>query len=153
MEKQLLIKYDSNYADEFDVDGFVVWPESKWEEHKAAITKWFENRAAKRGPCPVLPPHTDPNYYKVYDQVRKWERGQEVERGFGTNESVSYCDAADYFRCFKVTEITAEEYEALKRLFKEEWRETIRFGMFLDLEDVLEDEEEYSEDDEDEEDE
>ena len=153
MDKLLLVKFDSNWADEFDVDGFVVWPESKWQAHKDAVTKWFENRAAKRGPKPELPPHNDPTYWTIYDQVRKWERGEEVERYFGTNESMTYSSAEDYFRCFKTTEITAEEYEVLKRLFKEDWRKDIRYGMFLDLEDKLEDEEEYSEDEEEEEDE
>ena len=151
MDKLLLIKYDSNYADEFDVDGFVVWTESKWQAHKDAVTKWFENRAAKKGPKPELPPHNDPQYWTLYDQLRKWER-DEVERYFGTNEAVTYSDAEDYFRCFKTTEITPEEHEVLKRLFKD-YRDHVHYGMFLSLEDKLEDEEEYSEEDEDEEDE
>lgn len=151
MDKLILIKYDSNYADEFDVDGFAVWPESQWESHKAAVGKFFDQRTAKRGPKPVLPPHTDPNYYKVYDQVRKWERGEEVERYFGTNESVMYSSLEDYLRCFKVTEISEEEHQVLKKLFGETWRKDIRFGMFLTLEDNLEDEgEETEEEDEDE---
>src|SRR5579864_8481203 len=146
MEKLLLIKYDSNYADEFDVDGFVVWTQSKWEAHKAAVTTWFANRAKKRGEKPELPPHNDPKYWEIYDQVRKFERGEEVERYFGTNEAVNYHSAEDYLRCFKTTEITAEEHEVLKRLFGEAWRQDIRFGMFLSLEDQLEDGEEEEDD-------
>lgn len=146
MDKLLLIKFDSNYADEFDVDGFVVWTAAKWEAHKAAVTAYFDNRAKRRGPKPELPPHTDPKYYEVYDKVRKWERGEEVERYFGTNEAVNFSGAEDYFRCFKTTEITPEEHDVLKKLFGESWREDVRFGMFLSLEDSLEDQEEEEDD-------
>jgi len=140
MPQLILIKYESNYADEFDVVGFVVWTQTKWEAHKTAVTTWFDNRSKKRGEKPVLPPHNDPKYYEVYDQLRKYERGQEVERYFGTNEAVNYSSVEDYLGCFKIMEITVGEHEALKRLFGEVWREDIQFGMFLALED-LEDEE------------
>ena len=149
-EKLLLLRYDSNYADEFDVDGFAVWPESKWEEHKEAVSKFFDSRAKKRGEKPTLPDRSDPKYWEVYDQMRKWERGEEVERYFGTNESVSYSSLEDYLRCFKVPEITEEEHQTLKRLFGGSWRhDDIRFGMFLSLEDHLEDDSEEDEEDED----
>jgi hypothetical protein len=150
MQKLLLIKYDSNYADEFDVDGFVVWTEDKWEAHKAAVAAWFDKRAKKHGAKPELPPHNDPKYWAIYDQVRKWERGQDVERYFGTNEAVSYCDAEDYFRCFKTTEITQDEHLVLKRLFGDTYRMYVHYGMFLSLEDCLEDEEEEETEDEEE---
>ena len=45
-EKMLLIKFSNNYADEFDVEGFMVWPETKWEKHKAAATRFFAKRRA-----------------------------------------------------------------------------------------------------------
>ena len=43
MEKQILIKFDANYADEFDVEGFVVMSASAWEEHKTMAKEFFEN--------------------------------------------------------------------------------------------------------------
>lgn len=148
MEKQLLIKYHSNYADEFDVDGFAVWPESKWEEHKTAVTAWFDNRAKKRGPKPELPAaYTDPKYYEAYDKFRKWERDGEVECYFGTNEAVNYSSLEDYLRCFKTTEITEEELQVLTKFFGEPWRKNIEFSMFLTMEGILEDSEEEDEED------
>ncbi len=44
-EKMLLLRYSNNYADEFDVDGFIVMSESAWEEHKAMAAKIFEEKA------------------------------------------------------------------------------------------------------------
>ena len=39
----LLIKFASNYADEFDVEGFIVMSEDEWFAHKDAVTSRFEN--------------------------------------------------------------------------------------------------------------
>lgn len=41
-EKHFLIEFNSNYADEFDVEGFIVMSESKWEAHKAYAKKAFK---------------------------------------------------------------------------------------------------------------
>lgn len=40
--KQLLIEFNANYADEFDVEGFIVMSETQWEAHKAYAKKHFE---------------------------------------------------------------------------------------------------------------
>lgn len=41
-EVQLLLKYRNNYADEFDVKGFLVLSQSAWEEHKELASKVFK---------------------------------------------------------------------------------------------------------------
>lgn len=37
---KVLVKWSSNYADEFDVDGFVLMDESVWNEAKEKIPKY-----------------------------------------------------------------------------------------------------------------
>lgn len=43
-EKKLLIKFDNNYADEFDVEGFLVLSQSDWEKHKELAKKVFKQK-------------------------------------------------------------------------------------------------------------
>lgn len=86
-EKMLLLQYSCNYADEFDVEGFIVMSESDWEEHKAMAAKIFE------------------------------KRGRSIEVYFGTNEDVSYYDLEDYMRSFVVKELTEAQFQVLKDLF------------------------------------
>jgi hypothetical protein len=45
MEKQLLIEFNCNYADEFDVEGFIVMTESEWANHQEVSKKYFDNHA------------------------------------------------------------------------------------------------------------
>jgi|SRR6185369_5874980 len=86
-EKKLLIKFDNNYADEFDVEGFLVLSQQDWEKHQELAKKVFK------------------------------QKGGEVEVGFGTNEAVSYYSLEDYLSSFDVTEITQEQYQVLWDLF------------------------------------
>lgn len=44
MKNNILIQFSSNYADEFDVEGFIVLPEKEWEAHKAAVALRFEEQ-------------------------------------------------------------------------------------------------------------
>lgn len=44
-EKQLLLKYSNNYADEFDVEGFLVLSASAWEKHKELAAKVFQKQS------------------------------------------------------------------------------------------------------------
>lgn len=120
-EKMLLIKFHNNYADEFDVDGFFVWPQSKWEEHKTLATKYFE-KVAKAAP-------PEENAYRR-------SRGGEVEVYFGTNEQIIFSGIKDYLDSFKTTELTESEAKVLSKHFKG-WRNHARFGKVLMLEDQL----------------
>lgn len=38
----LLVKFDSNYADEFDIGGFIVMSEEDWEKHNVLVKKKFD---------------------------------------------------------------------------------------------------------------
>jgi hypothetical protein len=31
----VLVKFDDNWADEFDLEGFMIWEKEEWEQHKA----------------------------------------------------------------------------------------------------------------------
>jgi len=43
MTKYLLVKFDSNYADEFDVSGFTIMSQAAWEKHKVDAAKRFDS--------------------------------------------------------------------------------------------------------------
>jgi hypothetical protein len=107
-EKQLLLTYHQNYADEFDVEGFLVLSESDWEKHKDLAARVFgpKEEAAKK---------------KAEEAKKKkeyyYDRGVEVEVGFGTNEEVTYHSLEDYLSSFKIKELTPEQYKVLDELF------------------------------------
>lgn len=147
---QLLINFNANYADEFDIEGFIVMTEKAWEEHKAFAKSLFEKKAAGRKAPRELPEdHTDPTYWQIYEERRDYERTQETEVYFGTNEFISYYDYEDYMRAFEVTPLSEQGYAVLKELFNEhhegyEWehegvkhvvptRDVIRCGMLAML--------------------
>jgi len=117
MSKQmLLVKFDSNYADEFDVEGFTIMSETEWEEHKAKVSAFFKKR----------------------EQNFSFERGRGrrpyddgVEVYFGTNEQIIYETLDCYLRSFKVQKISDEEIEVLKKFFGKE----VKFGMMCMLDD------------------
>ncbi len=109
MDKQLLIKFRNNYADEFDVNGFVVLSESEWETHKKLAAKRFDKVAqvaknTKPDPITGMIPYS----------IRK---SLEVRVYFGTNEDIVYNDLEDYLNSFTITELTSAQYETLKSLF------------------------------------
>jgi len=39
---KLLVKYDSNWADEMDIEGFKVFTDEQWEDHQKAFQKRFK---------------------------------------------------------------------------------------------------------------
>ena len=119
MSKNLLVKYDNNYADEFDVEGFFVTTEEEWEKHKAQVTKFFEKREAGKDPL-----------------KRRYRDGVEVY--FGTNEQIIYETLDCYLRSFTATEVSDEELAVLKKYFNR--YDGVKFGMLCMLEDLEEDE-------------
>lgn len=132
--KQLLIEFNANYADEFDIEGFIVWSEEEWEAHKAMAKEHFQKKAS----APLADPSARPDSYTN-------RTARETEVYFGTNESIIYEDYEDYMRSFTVTPLSVEGYRVLKELFNEhhegyEWkhagkkhvvpsRDVIRSGM------------------------
>lgn len=119
--KQLFIQFSSNYADEFDVEGFTVMPEEQWEAHKLAVTKLFEKKAS-------LPlPEPEKKYSRRNNEIRQ------VEVYFGTNESMIYENLQSYLDCFSTTELSDSEHELLLKLFKTA-RGAIKSGMLVMIE-------------------
>lgn len=83
----ILVKYDGNWVDEFDVYGFMVTTDTQWEKHLADAKKHFKNR------------------------------DDEVECYFGTNEAITYSDYEDYARHFSTHPLTADDLAMLQKLF------------------------------------
>lgn len=107
-EKQLLLEYHQNYADEFDVDGFLVLSESEWAKHKELAARVFGPKEAAEKAAAKAAKDSGTYYYS---------RGAEVEVGFGTNEAVTYGSLEDYLSSFEVRELTPEQYKVLDDLF------------------------------------
>lgn len=103
---QLLIKFSACYADEFDIEGFIVMTENEWKAHKVMVKDHFE----KKKLAPLADPSGSPDSY-----TNRTARQTEVY--FGTNESMRYKDYKDYMRCFKVIELSQQGYDTLKELF------------------------------------
>lgn len=46
MHQHLLISIDRDWADEFNVEGFIVMTDSEWEDHKQLAQKLFEEKGS-----------------------------------------------------------------------------------------------------------
>ena len=117
-DKRFLVKFESNYADEFDIEGFMVMSEADWEEHKKLAARKFENFAK-------LPKDQYGRTITSYG-----ERVNGIEIFFGTNEQMIYETLDCYLRSFSLTEISDAEYATLDKFFK-----GVRFGMLPMFED------------------
>lgn len=114
----LLIKFETDYADEFQVSGFVVFQKEQWEEHQRKVAALFQGKAAQRKVLRTLPAdHDDSNYWEIYEEHREHDRSSVIEVAFGTNEFVSYSNHEEYLRAFAVSTLTDEQYQVLKSLF------------------------------------
>lgn len=83
----LLVNFQRDYADEFDVYGFAVfYDQERWKEHLNDVKELFEQ---------------DDSPKEVY---------------FGTNEFVQYDDFFEYESSFNVQEIDEETANKLKEL-------------------------------------
>lgn len=83
----LLVKFQRDYADEFDVCGFAVfYDQERWKEHLNDVKELFEQ---------------DDSPKEVY---------------FGTNEFVQYDDYLEYESSFQTQEIDKETANKLKEL-------------------------------------
>lgn len=100
MKQMLLVKFSSNYADEFDVDGFKIMSEEDWEKHVRAATNAFDNQpeASKRN--------------KLFGASK-----EPVELYFGTNEALEFNDLKEYLGAFVVTKLSSTEHKTLEKLF------------------------------------
>ncbi len=106
MQKQLLITFSNNYADEFDVEGFLVLSEPEWLKHRELAARIFKQK--------LEAPKADPS---GSDDSWSNRRAREVSVGSGTNEEITYYSLDDYLGSFKVKELTQEQYKVLWDLF------------------------------------
>jgi hypothetical protein len=116
-EKMLLIKFDCNYADEFDTEGFIVMSQSEWLQHIVGVEKMFER------------------WNKDHEPDR-WGNREGIEVYFGTNEQIIYETFESYRSSFSTTELSDTDHETLKRLFGKSYG-AIKNGMvvMIDVED------------------
>ena len=127
-DKMVLVKFDSNYADEFDVRGFVVMTATEWDRHKVLAEKVF----VKKANVPL--PEPDQKYSRCNEQARR------VAVYFGTNEAIVYANFKEYLSSFEVVELDDSEYDTLKKFFTR-WEDgPIESGIVAMLDDALEDE-------------
>lgn len=128
-DKMVLVKFDSNYADEFDVRGFVVMTATEWDRHKVLAEKVF----VKKANVPLSEP--DQKYSRRNEQARR------VAVYFGTNEAIVYANFKEYLSSFEVVELDEYEYATLKKLFTE-WQDgPIGSGTVAMLDAAIEDDE------------
>lgn len=83
----LLVEFNDNWADEFDVEGWFVAEEEVWEKFIQAL----------------------------YDSPQKLDSGFELY--FGTNEGIEYRNIKEYLKHFSVRTITDEQAKVLIDLF------------------------------------
>jgi hypothetical protein len=83
-----LIKFASNYADEFDVEAFTVWDSEKTEQFFAIAEVFFD----------------------VYPE-------SQFEVNFGTNEYLTFEGYEDFRNCFAVVNIEDSEAEVFQKYF------------------------------------
>lgn len=116
-DKMLLIKFDSNYADEFDTEGFIVMSELDWLHHIVGVEKQFERRDKDHQPD-------------------KWGNREGIEVYFGTNEQIIYETFESYRSSFTTSELSDADFRTLERLFGKSYG-PIKNGMvvMIDVED------------------
>jgi len=83
----LLIEYDSNWADEMNVNGFQVMTEVEFENYKKTVNRVFET------------------------STYGWTFG------IGTNQEIDYEKEKEFFNDIKVSELSDEEYMMFKKYF------------------------------------
>lgn len=90
-----LIKFASNYADEFDVSGFQILTGDEWEELKQEALKYFSDDS-----------HRDSDYGRI---SFAWY--------FGTNEELQFDSYEDWLNCIEVIPLDKIQTEVLHELF------------------------------------
>lgn len=129
-EKMLLVLCSSNYADEFDTQGFALWRASAWKEYLKAIKNGVFS--VERDGSEAYGPHV---------------------ASIGTNEAIGFDDYESYKECFKTKTIDADEAKRLASLFKISLNKKVTeemsfYGMFLALDPFYEEGVEEEEDEE-----
>jgi hypothetical protein len=113
--KILLVRCDSNWADEFDIQGFALYTEHAWKEYLRLIK--IKTFSKERDPCDEYGPHV---------------------ACIGTNQSLGYENFSSYKNDFKTQVVSEDEIKILQSLFalkvNEDGKEEPKaFGMFMYL--------------------
>ena len=106
----ILVKFDDNYGDEFDTNGFRIMTQKEFDNYLAGAREDFIQAAA-----------TEHSWY-----------GTEVERYFGTNEGWRWCDYEDFMHSISCEQIDKYTKRTLERLFPgcAKW---YSYGMFPNM--------------------
>lgn len=83
----ILVKFQCDYADEFDVYGIRLFSRESWDNCVEEVRKSFED---------------EPGEKEVY---------------FGTNEACTFSNFDEWFRAIEILELTDDETAMFKRLF------------------------------------
>lgn len=118
----VLVKFYSNYADEFDCEGFALY-ESMEEFKRSLLITWIMG-------------HDGDWNRKTYENLSMKELeemasktlGEDFEMGFGTNEELFFENFNDFENSFSCREITSIEAEIIKKYFDS------KYGLFPYLE-------------------
>lgn len=94
MDKFYLLKFQQDYADEFDVYGFKIYNEEDYNKY-LELTK--------------------ENYLKREETNHRKQKV--VTISFGTNEEVEFYSLENYLKSFDLVEITEDEFNILNKLF------------------------------------
>ena len=87
--RYIIIKYEDDYADEFDVKGFSVISFESEEEYN--------------------------KYFSYLERIRT-EITDEISLYFGSNEGIDYKNGKDFLKTISIEEITEEQYNTFKQL-------------------------------------
>lgn len=102
-----LVKYEDNYADEFDIVGFKIMTEQEYFEWRDMVEKSF-----------------------LFDEDNQVRDTTDREFYFGTNEFVTYQNANQYFDQLEVIDLANHEAAALLSMFAKEIQ--YGYGTFID---------------------
>lgn len=118
----ILVKFDDNYADEFDTTGFMLMKQDELDLFLAyARDSFIHSLATKKT--------EDRRYYhNRNDEPTYSYHDDEVEQGFGTNEGWRWADYEDFMASLDFQQIDKYTTQTLERLFPEATR--WGYGMF-----------------------
>ena len=88
MSKLILVKIDTNWADEMDVGAFAIFKEEEWKLHEKYAKQVFKKH-------PSLP----------------------ARIGIGSNQDMYFDSYKDYKKCYKATVISAKDAKYLCKTF------------------------------------
>lgn len=128
----VFVSFEDNYADEFDVYGLALYKTR--EEFLLDLYKTWLFEYLESGECPEVEGYlkaNDEDFDDYFEKVTleelkgfikaadKYYEDNEQEFYFGTNEAVIYESFKEFQKCFKVKDITDEEYKTLKKFIGE----------------------------------